>query len=251
MMTASKNEAFRRSIAEKPYDDLPRLAYADWLDERGEPEAAARIRVEKLTPSILYPGRQTAEAAGWHRHAAGLLSGVVPKSWRVVAVVHPDDDRTHPPKQNWGEMVAGIDSVSESGRSVRNPLLVHLRHGFVSAVGGRIEQLTRVLPDLFRSQPVTEVGVIGLHVESERFMVPTVRDRQMTGDWFPVLLLRYNRIPRPVWDRLTPPAWTTAPLSGGVPDSARSYSDRGAACEDLSRAFVAYGRELAGLSRLS
>ena len=69
----------------------------------------------------------------------------------------------------------------------------------------------------------------------------------MTDDGLPVLLLGYNGIPQPVWDRLTPPAWGTAPLGDGVTDLARSYPDRAAACEDLSRAFVAYGRELAGL----
>ncbi|HEY1375481.1 MAG TPA: TIGR02996 domain-containing protein, partial [Gemmataceae bacterium] len=38
--------AFLRAIAENPDDDLPRLVYADWLDEHGEPERAEFIRVQ-------------------------------------------------------------------------------------------------------------------------------------------------------------------------------------------------------------
>jgi uncharacterized protein (TIGR02996 family) len=42
-------EAFWRDIQEAPGDDAPRLIYADWLDEQGDPERAARaefIRVQ-------------------------------------------------------------------------------------------------------------------------------------------------------------------------------------------------------------
>ena len=31
----SEDEAFIRTIVDTPGDDLPRLVYADWLDERG------------------------------------------------------------------------------------------------------------------------------------------------------------------------------------------------------------------------
>jgi uncharacterized protein (TIGR02996 family) len=42
----SDREAFLRAIWERPHDDLPRLIYADWLDEHGEPERAEFIRVQ-------------------------------------------------------------------------------------------------------------------------------------------------------------------------------------------------------------
>src|SRR4051812_49276538 len=38
--------AFLRAIAEHPDDDLPRLVYADWLDEHGDPARAEFIRVQ-------------------------------------------------------------------------------------------------------------------------------------------------------------------------------------------------------------
>jgi uncharacterized protein (TIGR02996 family) len=39
-------EAFVAAIADTPRDDAPRLVYADWLDEHGEPERAAFIRLQ-------------------------------------------------------------------------------------------------------------------------------------------------------------------------------------------------------------
>jgi uncharacterized protein (TIGR02996 family) len=39
-------DAFLRAIIEAPVDDTPRLAYADWLDEKGDPERAEFIRAQ-------------------------------------------------------------------------------------------------------------------------------------------------------------------------------------------------------------
>lgn len=41
-----RREAFLLAIFANPDDDLPRLVFADWLEERGEGEWAARIRTE-------------------------------------------------------------------------------------------------------------------------------------------------------------------------------------------------------------
>jgi uncharacterized protein (TIGR02996 family) len=43
--------AFLRAIIAEPADDLPRLVYADWLDEHGEPERAEFIRVQCAIPN--------------------------------------------------------------------------------------------------------------------------------------------------------------------------------------------------------
>jgi uncharacterized protein (TIGR02996 family) len=40
------DEAFLRAIIDNPDDDLPRMVYADWLDEHGQPERAEFIRVQ-------------------------------------------------------------------------------------------------------------------------------------------------------------------------------------------------------------
>ncbi len=39
-------DAFLQAISEKPDDDTPRLVYADWLDEHGDPARAEFIRVQ-------------------------------------------------------------------------------------------------------------------------------------------------------------------------------------------------------------
>lgn len=44
--TLSEREAFVRAIIAAPDDDLPRLVFADWLDEHGEGELAEFIRVQ-------------------------------------------------------------------------------------------------------------------------------------------------------------------------------------------------------------
>jgi uncharacterized protein (TIGR02996 family) len=42
----SSHEAFLSAICETPDDDTPRLVYADWLDDSGEPERAEFIRAQ-------------------------------------------------------------------------------------------------------------------------------------------------------------------------------------------------------------
>jgi uncharacterized protein (TIGR02996 family) len=41
--------AFVRAIAARPVDDLPRLVFADWLDEHGDPDRAEFIRLQCAT----------------------------------------------------------------------------------------------------------------------------------------------------------------------------------------------------------
>src|SRR5438874_13842040 len=46
MAEVSAADAFLRAILDNPDDDLPRLIYADWLDEHGEAARAEFIRVQ-------------------------------------------------------------------------------------------------------------------------------------------------------------------------------------------------------------
>ncbi|MFO0807982.1 MAG: TIGR02996 domain-containing protein [Gemmataceae bacterium] len=59
--------AFLRSIAERPDDDLPRLVYADWLEDRGDP------RGEFVRLQTVLAGNDCAEArAAFERREAEL-----------------------------------------------------------------------------------------------------------------------------------------------------------------------------------
>jgi uncharacterized protein (TIGR02996 family) len=42
----TRDDAFLQAIIESPDDDTPRLVYADWLEEHGQPDRAALIRVQ-------------------------------------------------------------------------------------------------------------------------------------------------------------------------------------------------------------
>ncbi|HKB01149.1 MAG TPA: TIGR02996 domain-containing protein [Gemmataceae bacterium] len=48
-------EALLRSVVESPNDDGPRLIYADWLEETGDPERAEFIRIQCETHSVPMP----------------------------------------------------------------------------------------------------------------------------------------------------------------------------------------------------
>lgn len=52
MDDADEREAFLKAIFDAPADDLPRLVFADWLDERGEADWAERIRIQCRRPQL-------------------------------------------------------------------------------------------------------------------------------------------------------------------------------------------------------
>lgn len=80
-----QREAFLKAIFAAPDDDLPRLVFADWLDERGDAEWAERIRRECHGKTA---GRGFM-ADGRIEVSVPLLSD--PDSFRRVAVVeHPE-----------------------------------------------------------------------------------------------------------------------------------------------------------------
>ncbi|MDY3555796.1 TIGR02996 domain-containing protein [Gemmata sp. JC717] len=89
----TEREAFIRGIAENLYDDTPRLAFADWLDEHGEHDRAEFIRVQvELEP--IRDRYEIPRAAELHarekqfgcyrrytREAAQKWLGKMPKAW--------------------------------------------------------------------------------------------------------------------------------------------------------------------------
>jgi uncharacterized protein (TIGR02996 family) len=51
----TEREALQKAVCENPDDDTPRLVFADWLDENGEPERAEFIRVQIELTSNSHP----------------------------------------------------------------------------------------------------------------------------------------------------------------------------------------------------
>ena len=61
----TEQESFIRAICENPYDDTPRLIFADWLEERGnDPERAAFIRGQIELESLPEPAELTVGVYG-------------------------------------------------------------------------------------------------------------------------------------------------------------------------------------------
>ncbi len=93
----SDHAAFLRAILAEPDKDLPRLIYADWLDERGEGERAALIRVQCELASLprdpkelhlwfIGPGGYNPKPGGFCRCRECVLLGrereLLLKNWR-------------------------------------------------------------------------------------------------------------------------------------------------------------------------
>jgi uncharacterized protein (TIGR02996 family) len=66
-------EAFMRDIADSPDDDTPRLVFADWLEDNGQPERAEFIRVQCARARLEFdaPGREMERGRPDFRGAGG------------------------------------------------------------------------------------------------------------------------------------------------------------------------------------
>jgi uncharacterized protein (TIGR02996 family) len=64
-------DAFLRAVIDNPEDDLPRLVYADWLDEHGDPERAEFVRVQC---AMARPPMSKADFERWFSRSQELLS---------------------------------------------------------------------------------------------------------------------------------------------------------------------------------
>src|SRR5262245_46036036 len=66
-------EALFRAILDDPDDDLPRLAYADWLEENGQQPRAQLIRL-MCEAARLAPSREPADRRRFEEATAGYCS---------------------------------------------------------------------------------------------------------------------------------------------------------------------------------
>jgi uncharacterized protein (TIGR02996 family) len=75
----AEHEAFLRAIFDTPDDDLPRLVYADFLEENGEPERAEFIRVQCELANIRRQGEAFGRVSELGRREAELLTELFPE----------------------------------------------------------------------------------------------------------------------------------------------------------------------------
>ncbi len=80
-MSMTTEQALLAAIWESPHDDLPRLVYADWLDETGDPAKAARAEFIRVQCELARMGEfddrreslTNTEQALLHSHRGGFL----------------------------------------------------------------------------------------------------------------------------------------------------------------------------------
>jgi uncharacterized protein (TIGR02996 family) len=138
-------EAFLRAVLDAPDDDAPRLAYADWLEERGDPRGAARAEFIRLQCRLAQPD----------------------------ALDDPD---------RWVLLAREEQLLREHGKGWAGPLrrLVkrwRFRRGFVEAVAVYAEGFLKHAERLFRVAPVRHVRLLG-----DPILVPGRRRNFRTGE---------------------------------------------------------------------
>jgi uncharacterized protein (TIGR02996 family) len=130
-MSAADRAAFLAAIRDNPEDDLPRLIYADWLEEHGEPARAGFIRVQCELARM---------AADDSRRA--VLVGRQNELWTLYA-------------DGWRPRV-------QSG--IR---LFPFERGFLAQVEGEFRCL-ELCPELFAEHPVQRVAIYFLNSRTAR-----------------------------------------------------------------------------------
>lgn len=137
--------AFLTAIVANPHDDTARLVYADWLDEHGQADRAAEIRLEH--PPWL--GGRGRDATRWQSLAHRLLEPHVPASWRPWVVEYGAK-----PPTTWAEKVAGFHPTVA-------PVMCFIRHGFVAGIAMSERRFLDHSQTICAHQPITRAGIIG------------------------------------------------------------------------------------------
>lgn len=126
----SDRDALLHAIAARPEEDTPRLMYADWLEENGEPERADFVRTQVL---LARPGLPPAEKYPLvKRNVFYLTTGV--RHWK--------DQLPHVGGIEWGDFNRGL--IEEVQASDETPLLTHAADIF-AVPGVHILRLSRLI----------------------------------------------------------------------------------------------------------
>ena len=156
-------DAILRAVLADPADDAPRLVYADWLDEQGDPALAARadvIRRMIAVPTYVFTRDQSPTVRRpmhGHRGPAWALDELRP---RMAAL-----------GTEWGP--------------VREVERVTVRRGFAESVVMSVAAYLRLAGRLFASHPITKVDLHGLTVEYRRgeWVAEIVADPRGRNHW--------------------------------------------------------------------
>jgi uncharacterized protein (TIGR02996 family) len=127
-------DAFIEDIRENPDDDVPRLIFADWLEDNGDPDRADFIRT-----LIRRAGTLSEDGSALATHAAKLLQA----NWQRWAGPLGGLLGDGFPNRNWALTGFGLESVRH-----------FMPRGFVEEVEVTAGQFVEVAPRLLRLHPV-------------------------------------------------------------------------------------------------
>jgi uncharacterized protein (TIGR02996 family) len=136
----TQEEAFLQAILERPDEDAPRLTYADWLSQRGDPRGEfIRVQCELTKPA----GGDPRRAEQYQTQQALLEKHEAEWAAPLVAVRHQFEQ-----------------DLSEEDYWVRSPAVEwHFRRGFVDELSVEPLCLVRYAPALLRDLPVQRLKI--------------------------------------------------------------------------------------------
>lgn len=248
----TEHDSLWGGIVAAPDDDLPRLVYADWLDEHGMETEAAYIRLVTRRPELLggpglgiAPDSEASEilkAGGhsWMANATGRLVALTGQQWERWGVAHRL--RMHFHRQAY-EAPFVINELAEGSpfRVVELATDMYWTAVFPDHAEGHYEMLRKMLPYWCKFLPIRTVTLTDKVPENTTlYGLPRyywLNERHVgTGDV----------------DRDTTVAAVIYPLlDGGTVDTMREryYPSAGAARSALGRALLTYARRLAGVGQ--
>jgi uncharacterized protein (TIGR02996 family) len=109
------------SLAQAPQDDATRLVYADWLEERGGAEAAARGEFLRIQHKL-----KTAKGTARLRSRQAELRTQLAPAWLSLI-----GDTAEWVRQRWGELVVQINSEDEYNHATVEALQTLSDHGLL------------------------------------------------------------------------------------------------------------------------
>lgn len=231
-------EALLRAILEDPADDLPRLAYADWLEENGDSNDrvhAAFVRAQLEMAKVVDQQCDQCRAHGrGGQHTNGPCRCGPEFKARRSEAIHQANDMLDASTATQIRRTLARVAWAQQGLGRKVHVVSHIfRRGWIDKVSCSLAEFMAdgFVAELFANHPITEVKLL------EKCPERVERD---PGD--PLWTFFRSEIldDRPHHLPLALLNWTAATY----------FPTEDAASAALSRACVAYGRQQAGLPQL-
>ncbi len=192
------NESLFQAILDNPDDDTPRLVYADWLEENGDPDWAERIRIECELP--LHDAQDIAPKLHDLRKRRELLIRKHREAWKTskfqsvrllwqrgfLATEGAPEIITNPGGADWwNKHKERIGWVSWAGKKIQPGIAVKLPPDLVE----RTAEIRRTGSSLLRKNEIVEIACYP-NVRRLRCSYPGLRSNTSFAPWEGLTQLR-------------------------------------------------------------